>query len=93
MSTRKNLRLVKVKTVMDSEDVKLLLSSNAINSRSVRQSVIDSSADIRKNDDDNTALLQRDLSSSTSRLENLLEKVLYISCISILIDVIVLCIC
>lgn len=91
MSSRKNLRLVKVKTIIDSEDLKLLLSSNAINSRSVRQSVLDSSADIRKNDDDNTSLIQQDICSSTSRIENLLEKVLYLSCISIVIDVIILC--
>lgn len=93
MSSRKNPRLVKVKTVMSSDDLKLLLTSNAVNSRSVRDSVINSSADIRKNNDDNTVLIQRDLCSSASRLENILEKVLYISCISIFINVVVLCIC
>ena len=93
MKHRRNPRFVKVKTILDSEDVKLLLSSNAINSRSVRDCVIDSSTDIRKNVDDNTSLIQKDLVTSTNRLESLIEKVLYLSIISLVISTITLCIC
>lgn len=92
--SRKNPRLVKVKTIFDSADAKLLgLYQKSLDAANVRKVVIDSSVDIRKNDDDNTALIQKDILSSTSRLVNIIEKVLYLSCISILLNVIILCIC
>ena len=89
MSKRKNPRLVKVQTILPAENVKEILVNDSLNAIHVKEYIKGCSVDIRKNDDDNTALVQRDL----SRLENVLEKLLYISCISLLINVVVLCIC
>lgn len=93
MSSRKNLRFVKVKTIIPSDNVREILVNSSVNSHLVKEHVSNESLDIRKNADDNTALIQKDLSNSVSSLENIIEKVLYISCISILINVVVLCIC
>lgn len=93
MSIRKNPRLVKVKTILPAEYVNEILLNDSLNSNRVRECVINSFVDIRKNDDDNTALLQKDLVTSTNRLESLIEKVLYLSVISVIISTITLCIC
>lgn len=70
MSKRKNPRLVKVKTILDSADAKLLsLYSKSLDSANVRNVVLDSFAVIRKNADDNTSLIQKQLDSFRSYVE------------------------
>lgn len=93
--SRKNprFRLCKVHTIVPSPYVKEIMLNTSINSKNVIDKVSDSSFNIRKNSDDNTALIQKDLVTSTNRLESLIEKVLYLSVISIIISAITLCIC
>ena len=87
--SRKNPRLCRVKQIIPSEYVKELLVNSSINASSTQAIVKGTSIDIRKNSDDNTSLIQRDI----RRVESVLEKVFYISLILIVISCITLCIC